>query len=119
MKVTFLRSLTHLSTEPARRDDLEAIGYILAYLYTGDLPWRRFEKNLEPDRILHEKLQILPHNLCPTIPQVGWMIAYARALQYEQRPDYLCWESLWANLAPRGDCQYHFDLPCKFEWERR
>lgn len=33
---------SHNGSEQSRRDDLEAICYVLLYLYLGQLPWQNF-----------------------------------------------------------------------------
>ena len=30
---------SHVGLEQSRRDDLEAVGYVLLYLHLGQLPW--------------------------------------------------------------------------------
>ena len=30
---------SHIGLEQSRRDDLEAVGYVILYLYLGSLPW--------------------------------------------------------------------------------
>jgi casein kinase I family protein HRR25 len=30
---------SHIGLEQSRRDDLEAVGYVLLYLHLGQLPW--------------------------------------------------------------------------------
>jgi serine/threonine protein kinase len=106
-------------TEPARRDDLEAVGYVLAYFFKGDLPWRRFEKKLDPERILEEKRHIPSVALCPQIPMIGALIDYARMLNYEERPSYARWITSFAHLQPSPYCPDHLNGTCKFEWEKR
>ena len=54
----------------SRRDDLEALGYVLVYLMTGSLPWQKIstlklKANLTRIKIL--KLKHKPEMLCKVI----------------------------------------------------
>ena len=51
---------THIGVEQSRRDDLEAVGYILLYFLKGVLPWQGLQggrnKNEKYDKIKEKKL---------------------------------------------------------------
>ncbi len=64
----------HLGIEQSRRDDLEAIGYVLLYLFKKSLPWqgvRGSEKEKKYLRILEKKLAFPIELLCKDLPCKG------------------------------------------------
>jgi serine/threonine protein kinase len=82
----------HKGLESSRRDDLEAIGYILIYLLKGSLPWQGIElKPGEPIEraIYRKKLEITVEELCLGLPkEFNQYLAYCRSLEFTEDPDY-------------------------------
>ena len=61
----------HQGTEQSRKDDLEAICYIMIYLLKGSLPWQRLQaknKKEKYSKILESKLNCSDKNLCQGLP---------------------------------------------------
>lgn len=71
----------------SRRDDLESYCYILAYLFTGDLPWRT-SQSTEND-IKRIKASVKPHELFGNNPHLEKIFVYVRSLRYEETPNYI------------------------------
>ena len=62
---------THLGIEQARRDDIEALIYILIYFLRGDLPWQGLKaKNIKEkyQKIKEKKLNTDLNELCLGMP---------------------------------------------------
>ena len=62
---------SHLGIEQSRRDDLEAIGYVLLYFYSGYLPWQGLRANnkIEKYQKIMEKKMSLPVEVqCKGLP---------------------------------------------------
>lgn len=82
----------HMGLESSRRDDLEAIGYILIYLLKGSLPWQGIE--VKPGEtieraIYRRKSEISVEELCLTLPkEFKAYLSYCRKLQFTEDPDY-------------------------------
>jgi serine/threonine protein kinase len=106
----------HMGLEQSRRDDLEAIGYILIYLFKGRLPWQNLpiDDNEEKYRkIMELKMNIPVDRLCQDMPQAFQKyLTYVRRLTFTQTPDYKYLRKLFRNaFADNG-----FDLDYHFEW---
>ncbi|XP_040855982.1 casein kinase I-like [Ochotona curzoniae] len=92
----------HLGFEQSRRDDLEAIGYVLMYFARGGLPWQGLPGNTKKQRrekITETKLSTPVEVLCEGFPtEFTTYLNYCRALQFEETPDYMYLRRLFHNL---------------------
>jgi serine/threonine protein kinase len=83
--LTYASINAHNCIELSRRDDMESLGYMLAFFYLGTLSWQEMVseniemiKKLKEDIIVNDKLpQILVN-----------YIKYVRSLEYEEIPNY-------------------------------
>ena len=102
--------------EQSRRDDLEAVGYVLLYFLRGSLPWQgQKAKNKEEryKKILKKKIEISADDLCKGFPdEFSKYVNYTRNLEYEEQPDYNMLRGLLKNIMNREK----FLLDNIFDW---
>ena len=103
--------------EQSRRDDLESLGYVLAYLLRGALPWQGMPAKTKEEKyakILNKKLTITIESLLKNYPQelINY-IKYCRILKYEQDPDYEYLIELFKNVIVN---KLNDKIDYKFEW---
>ena len=86
----------------SRRDDLEAVGYVLLYFLRGKLPWQGLHVKKKEDRyhrIMEIKMETTPSQLCQGFPkEYEIYVDYTRNLEYEQDPDYKFLKNLFNNI---------------------
>jgi len=103
---------THLGIEQGRRDDLEAIGYVLMYFIRGSLPWQGLKANGKKekyDKIMETKMSTPVEVLCKHFPgEFVTYLNYCRQLRFEDRPDYAYLRRLLKDLFFREGHQYDF-----------
>ena len=78
--------------EQGRRDDVEAIGYVLMYFLRGSLPWQglKVKKNEDKyNKIYEKKKGTTPQELCAGFPKAFYdYVKYTRSLAFEEEPNY-------------------------------
>ena len=88
--------------EQSRRDDMESLGYVFAYLLRGNLPWQGIAAKTKEEKyakILDKKENISTEKLLKNEPQeLVEYIKYCRNLQYEEEPDYNHLMELFKNV---------------------
>ena len=86
----------------SRRDDLEAVGYVLLYFLRGKLPWQGLHVKNKEDRyrkIMEIKMETTPYELCKGFPkEYEDYVEYTRKLEYEQDPDYNYLKNLFNSI---------------------
>ena len=101
----------------SRRDDLEAIGYVLIYFLLGRLPWQGMLNKNKDERylkIMEIKRDTAPNILCRGLPtEFERYVSYTRNLEYEQDPDYDMLKQLFLKVLT--DEGYSFDH--YYDWD--
>ena len=102
--------------EQGRRDDMEALGYVLMYFLRGSLPWQGLKLNKGDDRykkIYETKKSTTPEELCAGYPrQFCEYVKYTRNLSFEQEPDYNYLKKLIYNIMDK----YEFSIDYLYDW---
>ncbi|KAJ1459923.1 kinase-like domain-containing protein [Pelagophyceae sp. CCMP2097] len=92
----------HLGIEQSRRDDLEAIGYVLVYFAKGRLPWQGLKAKSAHKKyalILEKKQAISIRELCEGCPpQFAEYLAYCRELKFDAQPNVAYLRRLFRDL---------------------
>ncbi|KII72840.1 Casein kinase I isoform gamma-1 [Thelohanellus kitauei] len=83
---------THLAREQSRRDDLEAVCYVLIYFLRAPLPWQGLKADNLKDRynnICQVKRDTSIEALCDGLPrEFPAALKYCKELEFGQDPDY-------------------------------
>ena len=101
----------------SRRDDLEAVGYVLLYFLRGRLPWQGIPVKNKEERyrkIKQKKIDITAEELCKGFPlQFVQYLNYTRNLEYEDDPNYNFLKNLFvsvlSDMGHKVDCYYDWD----------
>ncbi|XP_030383283.1 casein kinase I [Scaptodrosophila lebanonensis] len=84
---------THLGIEQSRRDDMEALSYMLMYFLSGHLPWQGLVSNSKKQKfelITEKKLSTSLDDLCSGFPpEFAIFIQDCRSLKFTETPKYL------------------------------
>ncbi|KAJ1606598.1 casein kinase I [Cryptosporidium canis] len=96
----------HLGIEQSRRDDLEAVGYVLMYFCrNGTLPWQGIRANNKEEKykkIMEKKMGTSVETLCKGYPpEFATYLHYCRVLRFEDRPDYTYLRKLFRDFMQR------------------
>ena len=98
--------------EQSRRDDLEAIGYVLMYFLRGSLPWQGLKVHKGEDRykkILMTKRSTSAEDLCKGFPnEFVEYINYTRNMEFEADPDYKFLRGLLVSVLEKQNTTYDF-----------
>lgn len=107
---------THVGIEQSRRDDLEAIGYILVYFAKGRLPWQNiYAKNKEQkySQIMNSKQKSTLEVLCNGLPEEFILyFKYVKALEFIAKPDYNYLKQLFLTMMKK----YKYKMDFEFDW---
>jgi serine/threonine protein kinase len=92
----------HRFQEQGRKDDLEAIGYILVYLYRGKLPWQGIKHKDKKERyrlIGEKKEQLSEEELCANMPKEFCVfLKFVRGMDFDEKPPYSALKKMFVKL---------------------
>jgi serine/threonine protein kinase len=92
----------HKGYTQSRKDDLEAIGYMLIYLFRGKLPWEgiKYKDKKEKYRLILEKKEsISDEELCKQLPREFLVFfKYVRNMDFDEVPPYKAFTKMFKKL---------------------
>ncbi|XP_055333383.1 casein kinase I-like [Paramacrobiotus metropolitanus] len=110
---------THKGIEQSRRDDLEALGYVLMYFQRGSLPWQGLKANNKRqkyEKISEKKIGTPVDELCRGYPrEFGQYLDYCRSIDFDMKPDYLYLRQMFRTLFSRSGYTYDYN----FDWHAK
>mmetsp|Transcript_12884 Transcript_12884/g.32490 ORF Transcript_12884/g.32490 Transcript_12884/m.32490 type:complete len:316 (-) Transcript_12884:335-1282(-) len=99
--------------ELSRRDDLEAVGYLLVYFLQGDLPWlklpKAFSKRVQFEKLAQLKASTPVQDLCAELECQHEMVEYfnyCKGLAFKECPDYGYLRRLFTEAMARNGHSY-------------
>jgi serine/threonine protein kinase len=95
---------SHFKSEQSRRDDLEALGYVLIYFASGGLPWQNVKvaRHKRRKSIGKYKQSVPIEDLTRGLPaEFAKYMTYVRSLQFEERPNYDYLKNLFSSCFQR------------------
>ena len=108
---------THLGIEQSRRDDIEALGYILVYFMKGNLPWqgiKAINAQEKYEKIKKKKMSTSLDTLCQGLNNsFKVFIQYARDLKFEDRPDYSYLKAILRKMCEKAHLTFDYN---KYDW---
>lgn len=110
---------THQGIEQSRRDDVEALGYVLMYFNRGSLPWQGIRANTKRqkyEKIREKKLATSVEELCQGYPiEFANYINICRSYKFDESPNYDYLKMILKELFLRSGYQYDQ----VFDWNKR
>jgi hypothetical protein len=102
--------------EQSRRDDLEAIGFVLMYFLRGSLPWQGLDakdKKEKYEKIKNKKVQTTIESLCKGFPEeFAKYLNYCRELKFDEKPDYSYLRRLFTQVFAKNG----YELDFQYDW---
>ena len=112
--------------EQSRRDDLEAVGYVIMYFIRGNLPWQGLKLKSKEDRykkILEKKKEVSTEELCANFPREFYeYVKYTKKLGYEETPKYDLMKNIFVNFVvnkKKEKFDYIFDWTTDYDIKKR
>ncbi|KAK8888966.1 hypothetical protein M9Y10_033707 [Tritrichomonas musculus] len=101
---------------PSRRDDLEALAYVWAYLLRGSLPWMNVVANslqAKYSQIVSVKAKITPELLFDGFPsEFADYLKEVRALKFQDEPNYAKYRKMFRDSLEKLGCIYDY----QYDW---
>lgn len=115
----YMSCASHQSLPQSRRDDLESLGYIMAYFMNGSLPWQGIPaatKQQKNEKVLEKKMATSAEDLFGKYsPVFVEFFKKVKELKFEERPNYRMYQDMFRT---HSNLDLHaYASNNQFDWE--